>query len=58
MSKIDEKNSQFININNINPLQMDKKAKHISKEYYNYLESTGISTAFEIVFNEIVGNNI
>ena len=37
---------------------MDKKAKHVQKEYYNYLADTGIKTAFEIVFNEIVANKI
>ncbi|EAS01216.2 hypothetical protein TTHERM_00318790 (macronuclear) [Tetrahymena thermophila SB210] len=57
-SQIDQKNSHYININQSNPVQLDKKQKHVQKEYYNYLENTGIKPAFEIVFNEIVGNNI
>ena len=37
---------------------LDKKASHIKKEYWNYLTETGISTGFEIVFNEIVAKKI
>lgn len=34
------------------------KIEKIRKEYYNYLEKSGISVGFQIIFNEIVGKGI
>lgn len=34
------------------------KVEKIRKEYYNYLEKSGISVGFQIIFNEIVGKGI
>jgi hypothetical protein len=34
------------------------KIEKIRKEYYNYLEKSGISVGFQIIFNEIVGKGV
>lgn len=34
------------------------KIEKIKKEYYSYLEKSGISVGFQIIFNEIVGKGI
>lgn len=34
------------------------KIEKIRKDYYNYLERSGISVGFQIIFNEIVGKGI
>jgi len=34
------------------------KTEKIKKEYYAYLERSGISIGFQIIFNEIVGKGI
>ena len=34
------------------------KIEKIRKDYYNYLERSGISVGFQIIFNEIVGKGV
>ena len=34
------------------------KIEKIRRDYYNYLERSGISVGFQIIFNEIVGKGI
>lgn len=36
----------------------NSKTEKIKKEYYAYLERSGISIGFQIIFNEIVGKGI
>lgn len=39
-------------------VKKNPKIEKIRKEYYNYLEKSGISVGFQIIFNEIVGKGI
>ena len=34
------------------------KPEYIKEHYYEYLEKSGLATAFQIILNEIVGQNI
>jgi hypothetical protein len=36
----------------------NSKVEKIRKDYYPYLERSGISVGFQIIFNEIVGKGI
>lgn len=40
------------------PTKKNPKIEKIRKDYYNYLERSGISVGFQIIFNEIVGKGI
>ena len=39
-------------------VKKNPKIEKIRKQYYNYLEKSGISVGFQIIFNEIVGKGI
>lgn len=39
-------------------IKKNPKIEKIRKEYYNYLEKSGISVGFQIIFNEIVGKGV
>jgi hypothetical protein len=45
---------------NVNPPKpkLNPKTEKIKREYYSYLERSGISVGFQIIFNEIVGKGI
>lgn len=38
--------------------KLNPKTEKIKREYYSYLERSGISVGFQIIFNEIVGKGI
>jgi hypothetical protein len=50
--------SAEVSHSNSKPKQSNAKTEKIKKEYYAYLERSGISIGFQIIFNEIVGKNI
>lgn len=49
--------SSILNISSVEK-QIEMRSKYVEKEYWTFLEDSGIRTAFEVIFNEIIANRL